>query len=100
MIVYLYLQKTQGIDISDSLCARTSNLLQNVDLSQFRFNGGFLEYDTKRIDLSVFVAISLQEAYVKNEYFRANNMHNLTNVNRQKSEMGVISDYPHYYDLK
>ena len=27
-------------------------------------------------------------------------MHNLTNVFRSKSEMGVFSDYPHFYDLK
>lgn len=27
-------------------------------------------------------------------------MHNLTNVFRNKSEMGVFSDYPHFYDLK
>ena len=28
-----------------------------------------------------------------------NNMHNLTNVKRTKSEMGVFSDYPHYFDI-
>jgi hypothetical protein len=50
--------------------------------------------------LTVFVSIAEQEAALKNEYFMPNNMHNLTNVSRQKSEMGLMSDYPHYYDLK
>jgi hypothetical protein len=27
-------------------------------------------------------------------------MHNLTKVNRSKSEEGLISDYPHFYTLK
>lgn len=27
-------------------------------------------------------------------------MHNLTKVNRIKSEEGLISDYPHFYELK
>ena len=36
----------------------------------------------------------------KEEYFAENNMHNLTNVMRKKSEMGVFSDYPHFYELK
>jgi hypothetical protein len=27
-------------------------------------------------------------------------MHNLTNVHRTKSEMGVFSDYPHYYRVE
>jgi len=31
----------------------------------------------------------------KEEYFEEKNMHNLTNVMRKKSEMGVFSDYPH-----
>jgi len=30
---------------------------------------------------------------------KCNNAHNLTNVKRQKSEMGIFSDYPHYYSL-
>jgi hypothetical protein len=29
-----------------------------------------------------------------------NNMHNLTKVNRTKSEQGLLSDYPHFYSLK
>jgi len=27
-------------------------------------------------------------------------MHNLTKVEREKSEQGLFSDYPHYYKLK
>jgi hypothetical protein len=100
MIVYIYLKKTQSIDISDALCTRTSNLLKDVDLSKFTFNSGFLEYQTKKIDLAVFVPVAETEVSEKNEYFAPNNMHNLTNVSRQKSEMGLISDYPHYYDIK
>jgi hypothetical protein len=26
-------------------------------------------------------------------------MHNLTNVKRAKSEMGMFSDYPHFYEF-
>lgn len=36
----------------------------------------------------------------KEAFFTENNMHNLTNVVRSKSEMGFVSDYPHYYQLK
>jgi hypothetical protein len=28
-----------------------------------------------------------------------NNMHNLTNIKRTKSEMGLFSDYPHFYSM-
>ena len=37
---------------------------------------------------------------IKDEFLAENNMHNLTNVIRTKSEMGFISDYPHFYELK
>jgi hypothetical protein len=36
----------------------------------------------------------------KEEFFKENNMHNLTNVIRSRSEMGMLSDYPHFYELK
>jgi hypothetical protein len=35
----------------------------------------------------------------KESMFSCNNMHNLTNVKRTKSEMGLFSDYPHFYSL-
>ena len=35
----------------------------------------------------------------KEKIFETNNMHNLNQVMREKSEMGVFSDYPHYYEL-
>jgi hypothetical protein len=37
---------------------------------------------------------------VKNAYLGINNMHNLTKVDRVKSEQGLLSDYPHFYSLK
>lgn len=44
------------------------------------------------------VAKLLQEE--KEEFFSENNMHNLTNVYRKKSDMGFVTDYPHYYEMK
>ena len=40
------------------------------------------------------------ETALKEEYFETNNMHNLTNVIRDRSEMGMFSDYPHFFELK
>lgn len=44
--------------------------------------------------------IALEEQAIKNRYVGVNNMHNLTKVNRTKSEEGLLSDYPHFYSLK
>jgi hypothetical protein len=46
------------------------------------------------------VQIAQEEAVSKEKYLEENNMHNLTNVIRTKSDMGVFSDYPHFYELK
>ena len=40
-----------------------------------------------------------EEIASKEKVFETNNMHNLNNVIRTKSEMGVFSDYPHFYEL-
>ena len=36
----------------------------------------------------------------KETFLAENNMHNLTNVFRKKSEMGFVTDYPHYYEMR
>lgn len=49
--------------------------------------------------MAAFVPIAKQETVMRHEIIKVNNAHNLTNVKRTKSEMGIFSDYPHYYDL-
>jgi len=44
--------------------------------------------------------VASEEIAKKNKIFDTNNQHNLTNIYRSKSEMGVFSDYPHFYELK
>ena len=44
--------------------------------------------------------MAAEEIAKKNQVLETNNMHNLTNVFRKKSDMGVFSDYPHFYELK
>lgn len=53
----------------------------------------------KKIDLKIFVGIVKQEAKERKLFLQTNNAHNLTNVQRTKSEMGIFSDYPHCYAL-
>lgn len=50
--------------------------------------------------MKAFVPIAIQEREVKQAYFNLNNQHNLTKVLRNKSEEGLLSDYPHFYVLK
>ena len=75
-------------------------MLKDVNLNPFTFVQGFLECGSKKIDLSAFLTVAAEEIAKKNKIFETNNMHNLTNVLRQRSEMGVFSDYPHFYELK
>ena len=103
MIVFIYLKKQKGIDISESFSMsnnRVHHMLQDVNLNQFVFNQGFLECGNKKIDLTTFLTVAAEEIAKKNRIFDTNNMHNLTNVLRSRSEMGVFSDYPHFYELK
>jgi len=103
MIVFIYLKKQLGIDISDSFSMsnkKVHHMLQDVNLNQFVFNQGFLECGNKKIDLTTFMAVAAEEIAKKNRIFDTNNQHNLTNVLRAKSEMGVFSDYPHFYELR
>ena len=44
--------------------------------------------------------MAAEEIARKSKIFETNNMHNLTNVLRRRSEMGLFSDYPHFYELK
>jgi hypothetical protein len=101
MIVYIYFKKTQGIDIQESFShsGKVSQMLSEIDCKQFEFASGFLEFNGKKIDLTSFLPIAEHEAESKSVYIKANNMHNLTNVKRTKSEMGMFSDYPHFYEF-
>ena len=44
MVMYIFLQKTQSIDISDSFVhmGKIRNMLKDVDVSQFNFTAGFM----------------------------------------------------------
>mmetsp|Transcript_616 Transcript_616/g.819 ORF Transcript_616/g.819 Transcript_616/m.819 type:complete len:300 (+) Transcript_616:668-1567(+) len=102
MIVFIYLKKQLGIDISESFSVsnkKVHHMLQDVNLNQFVFNQGFLECGNKKIDLTSFLTVAAEEIAKKSAVFETNNMHNLTNVLRSRSEMGVFSDYPHFYEM-
>ena len=68
----------------------------------YNFSKGFLVHEPtqKKIELSSFVPIAIEEKEVKAKYLEINNMHNLTKVERSKSDQGIFSDYPHFYKLK
>ncbi|TNV86260.1 hypothetical protein FGO68_gene8617 [Halteria grandinella] len=102
IIVYIYLRKIAW-DISDSFQnEKTKAMLQSVNPHDFTFSQGFLVHEKtqKKIDLSCFVQTAIEEAQEKAQYLALNNMHNLTKVNRIKSEDRLLSDYPHFYSLK
>ena len=44
MIMYIYLTKTQGIDISESFQkgGKVRSMLKDIDVRRFNFSGGFL----------------------------------------------------------
>ena len=44
--------------------------------------------------------MAFEEREAKNKYLTVNNVHNLTKVARTKSEQGIFSNYPHFYELK
>lgn len=50
--------------------------------------------------MTTFAQVARLQQEEKEEFFSENNMHNLTNVIRSRSEMGLMSDYPHFYELK
>ena len=53
-----------------------------------------------QIDLTLLIRASLEISADKLQAFMlTNNQHNLTKVMRTRSEMGVFSDYPHFYNL-
>ena len=67
IIVYIFLKKTMGVDISESLREKqsdseggvtTSNrislMLKDVDIKQFSFDQGFLECNSKKVSLSFY----------------------------------------------
>lgn len=65
IIVYIYLKKTLGIDISESLVetkrsegevttsTKISQMLKDVDIKQFTFEQGFLECNGKKVSFNV-----------------------------------------------
>jgi len=46
------------------------------------------------------VPIGKEEMEEKEKYLETNNVFNLSKVHRERSDFGVISDYPHYYTMK
>ena len=105
IIVYMFVKKTLKIDIVEAFKTTTVNskmsaMLDEVDLNAFDFQHGFLNHKGRKINLQAFVPVADLEYAKKERYLAENNMHNLTNVIRRKSEMGVFSDYPHYYKIE
>lgn len=61
IILYIYLKKTLGIDISESLVetkrsegevttsTKISQMLKDIDIKQFSFDQGFLECNSKKV---------------------------------------------------
>lgn len=67
IIVYIFLKKTMGVDISESLREKqsdseggvtTSNrislMLKDVDIKKFSFDQGFLECNSKKVSFSFY----------------------------------------------
>ena len=101
IIVYIYLRKIAW-DVSESfLNEKTKQMLKSVNPFDFSFTSEFLVHEKtqRKINLNAFVATALEEAELKNKHLALNNMHNLTKVGRTKSEMGLLSDYPHFYQM-
>jgi hypothetical protein len=65
IILYIYLKKTLGIDISESLVetkrsegevttsTKISQMLKDIDIKQFSFDQGFLECNSKKVSSNV-----------------------------------------------
>jgi len=52
MIVFIFLKKLMGIDISESFSQsnnKVNHMLKDVNLNQFGFNQGFLECGSKKV---------------------------------------------------
>jgi len=73
--------------------------LKDIDIYEFSFEGGFLVHKTRKINLEAFLGVAESIWKEKEKMLTINNQHNLTNVYREKSEMGVFSDYPHFYKI-
>jgi hypothetical protein len=48
----------------------------------------------------LFLGVAKEEKEAKLRFTALNNQHNLTKVVRMKSEQGLLSDYPHFYELR
>lgn len=107
MIVYIFLKRHCGMDIVKSFSSQKCiKMLKGINLLEYSFEDGHLIYKNlmtkqdERIDLNLLITASMEIAADKLQaYMLTNNTHNLTKVLREKSEMGVFSDYPHFYRL-
>jgi len=106
MVVFIFLKRTCGIDISSSFSKKTIKMLKGINLLEYTFAEGKLVYknilkkEAESIDLQLLVRASQEISADKlQDYMLTNNMHNLTKVLRNRSEQGVFSDYPHTYRI-
>ena len=103
IIAFIFLKKNLKIDIAETF--QTGNnqkicaLLKDIDIYEFDFAAGFLVHKTRKINLEAFLGAAELIWKEKEKMLTINNQHNLTNVYREKSEMGVFSDYPHFYKI-
>ena len=68
IIVFIFLKKQMGIDISESFSEsnnKVHHMLKDVNLNQFAFNQGFLECGNKKIDLTTFMTVAAEEIQKK-----------------------------------
>ena len=62
--MYIFLKKHLGIDIAESFSknnAKVMHMLEEVNLSQFNFEQGCINCNTKKIELSTFLAVASEE---------------------------------------
>lgn len=103
IILYIYFKKLGCSDILPSFTqAKTKAILGEVYYADYSFDQGFLVHDKsgKKVELSAFVPVGQSEMRLKEKLLEANNMFNLNKIYRNKSEQGLLSDYPHYYRME
>ena len=57
----------------------------------------YVNGEVTEVDLKYFLPIAYEEQARRDRYMTTNNMFNLYQTTREKSEMGYFSDYPHFY---
>ena len=60
VIWYIFLQKTQQIDISESFAqgGKFLHMLKEINISKFQFYQGFLEYEDRKVSYSQYKPIT------------------------------------------